>query len=213
MIIFPTMTTMLLAGVWHGAGLQFFIFGLLHGTYLSINHAWRLFFPVSSKPPPRLPPQPLRLWSAVWPVATTYLAVIVAQIFFRADSTGYALTLLRGMLGLNGIDLPLPAANPPPWLVSLHLLAPASVAAYEAVTLPLARTALLTLLLGVIAFGAPNIYQIMDKYSPALTKVRSSLHRVLLWRPDWNWALASGAMLFWASLRFDHPARFLYFQF
>jgi alginate O-acetyltransferase complex protein AlgI len=189
MIIFPTMTTMLLAGVWHGAGLQFFIFGFLHGTYLSVNHAWRLFFPVSSKPPPQLPPLPMRIWSAVWPVATTYLAVIVAQIFFRADNTGDAFTLLDGMLGLNGSET------------------------YDSITAPLVHTAQLTLLLGVIAFGAPNIYQIMDKYSPALTKLRSSVHRMLLWRPDWNWALASGAMLFWASLRFDHPARFLYFQF
>jgi alginate O-acetyltransferase complex protein AlgI len=189
MIIFPTMTTMLLAGVWHGAGLQFFIFGFLHGTYLSVNHAWRLFFPVSSKPPPQLPPPAVRIWSAVWPVAATYLAVIVAQIFFRADNTGDAFTLLDGMLGLNGSET------------------------YGSITPPLLHSAQLTLLLGVIAFGAPNIYQIMDKYSPALTKLRSSVHRMLLWRPDWNWALASGAMLFWASLRFDHPARFLYFQF
>jgi D-alanyl-lipoteichoic acid acyltransferase DltB (MBOAT superfamily) len=32
-----------LAGIWHGAGLQFLIFGLLHAAYLSINHAWRIF--------------------------------------------------------------------------------------------------------------------------------------------------------------------------
>ena len=32
-----------LAGIWHGAGLQYLIFGLMHAAYLSINHAWRIF--------------------------------------------------------------------------------------------------------------------------------------------------------------------------
>ncbi len=39
MIAIPIFITMVLAGVWHGAGLTFLIFGLLHGTYLIINHA------------------------------------------------------------------------------------------------------------------------------------------------------------------------------
>jgi hypothetical protein len=85
--------------------------------------------------------------------------------------------------------------------------------AYNSVTLPLASNFLLVLFVAVIAFGAPNIYQIMDQWSPALTKVRSTVHKLLLWRPNWQWAVAGGVMLFWASLRFDHPARFLYFQF
>lgn len=33
--------TMLLGGIWHGAGWTFIIWGMLHGTYLMINHAWR----------------------------------------------------------------------------------------------------------------------------------------------------------------------------
>src|SRR5262249_20116652 len=45
LIVFPTIVTMLIAGVWHGAGLQFVVFGLLHGVYISVNHAWRTFGP------------------------------------------------------------------------------------------------------------------------------------------------------------------------
>src|SRR3546814_18540125 len=37
----PTLITMGLAGVWHGAGWQFVVFGLLHGALLVLNHAWR----------------------------------------------------------------------------------------------------------------------------------------------------------------------------
>ena len=48
-IVFPTFTTMLVAGIGHGAGFQFVIFGLLHGFYLIVNHAWRMFGPARSK--------------------------------------------------------------------------------------------------------------------------------------------------------------------
>src|SRR3954447_11662301 len=49
----PTLITMGLAGVWHGAGTQYLIFGLLHGLYITVNHAARIFFPAPKKPPPR----------------------------------------------------------------------------------------------------------------------------------------------------------------
>ena len=35
------MVTMLLGGLWHGAGWNFLVWGGLHGVYLSINHVWR----------------------------------------------------------------------------------------------------------------------------------------------------------------------------
>ncbi|RKE36789.1 D-alanyl-lipoteichoic acid acyltransferase DltB (MBOAT superfamily) [Paraburkholderia sp. BL23I1N1] len=37
----PTFYTMALAGIWHGAGLQYLIYGLLHASYLTVNHAYR----------------------------------------------------------------------------------------------------------------------------------------------------------------------------
>ena len=45
MVAVPIFITMGLAGVWHGAGLQFLIFGCLHAFYLIVNHAWRTFGP------------------------------------------------------------------------------------------------------------------------------------------------------------------------
>ncbi|MCG8098700.1 MAG: MBOAT family protein, partial [Candidatus Thiodiazotropha taylori] len=35
--------TMLLGGIWHGAGWTFVFWGMLHGFYLMVNHAWRKF--------------------------------------------------------------------------------------------------------------------------------------------------------------------------
>lgn len=219
MVVFPTLTTMLLAGVWHGAGLQFAIFGALHGVYLSINHAWRMF-----GPPPADPAAQSRLarhWSGFWPVALTYLGILVTQVFFRADNTRDALTLLAGMASLNGTGLPLPIPlNDVPylgpaqhWFLDHAIFVVAPRDAYNALTLPMANYLLLGLGLAVIAFGAPNVYQIMGQWSPALTQVHSKLKSALLWRPTLPWALGCSALMFWASTRMDHAARFLYFQF
>jgi len=38
---FNLMVTMLLGGLWHGAGWTFVFWGGLHGLYLVLNHAWR----------------------------------------------------------------------------------------------------------------------------------------------------------------------------
>ena len=39
------LATMVLGGLWHGAGWTFVIWGALHGLYLVVNHAWRALRP------------------------------------------------------------------------------------------------------------------------------------------------------------------------
>ena len=77
------MITMLLGGLWHRAGANFVIWGGLHGLYLCIAHGVRrLDIPV-----PRL---------VGWTLTTA--GVLVAWIFFRADSAGRALDLIQSMV-------------------------------------------------------------------------------------------------------------------
>ncbi len=218
MIVVPTLTTMILAGIWHGAGLQFIVYGVLFGVYLCVNHAWRIFAGASREPRAF----PGRLWAALWPVALTYLCVLVSQIFFRAVDTRSGVALIAGMLGAHGSGLPLPI--PPDnvrylgmaqhWLLDHGVFAVALRDAYNAETLPLVTNTAVALGLAVIAFAAPNIYQIMGHASPALTKVRpASWPRRWHWKASVPWALGTGLMLFCSCLYFDHPSRFLYFQF
>ena len=194
MIAFPIMVTMVLAGVWHGAGLQFFVFGALHGTYLCVNHAWRIFGKsLSAKW--SLFPSLGRFWPLFWPVALTYMAVLVSQIFFRAGSCRDAMALLAGMVGANGSGLRLPID-------------------YASADIQhLAGNSVLGLGLAVVAFCAPNAYQIMGERSPALTKVHWTLRPWQQWQPTLGWAVIAGVLLFVSSLRFDQTAQFLYYQF
>jgi alginate O-acetyltransferase complex protein AlgI len=45
------MITMLLGGLWHGAGWTFVVWGGLHGIFLVVNHLFREAFPVIKNPP------------------------------------------------------------------------------------------------------------------------------------------------------------------
>jgi len=96
------MATMLLGGLWHGAGWNFVIWGGLHGVYLVCNHAWQGFRATvlghDLKRHTRL--------GHVTGVAFTFLAVVVAWVFFRATSLPAALNVLQGMAGLHGVVLP-----------------------------------------------------------------------------------------------------------
>ena len=112
LLITPTLLTMTLAGIWHGAGWQFLAFGVLHGTYLSINHAWRIFRPAG----PRIEDLRRRfgLPFRVLAVAITFVAVCVSLVFFRATSLSEAITLVAGMAGLQplmALDEVHPATN------------------------------------------------------------------------------------------------------
>lgn len=94
--------TMLLGGLWHGAGWTFVIWGGLHGLYLVVNQFWQaareryfghgFFWSTTAA----------RLVS----ILITFLSVVVAWVFFRATSLDAAVRILTGMVGMNGLVLP-----------------------------------------------------------------------------------------------------------
>ena len=44
LIALPSVATMFVSGIWHGAGWQFVLWGGMHGTLLTVNQTFRLFF-------------------------------------------------------------------------------------------------------------------------------------------------------------------------
>lgn len=196
MVAVPTLYTMLLAGVWHGAGLQFLVFGLLHGVYLTINHGWRTFGPKTAS-----------TWaSTAGYVILTYLAVLVAQVFFRAESASAALALLASMTGLAG-------------LFDFSALQVTEVAEIHFGLLPsqeqLVATTTWIKILGcfLIVFAAPNSLEIMAKYEPILGKFKPSVSAALQWQPNVKWGVLTGALGAASFLYLSGATEFLYFQF
>lgn len=93
LIAIPTILTMALSGLWHGAGLQFVAWGLFHGLMLVVNRAWRS----ATATLKRL--QGIRVPRAVG-ILVTFLCVTVALVFFRAQGLEHAFTVLGGLAGL-----------------------------------------------------------------------------------------------------------------
>ncbi|MDR3495459.1 MAG: MBOAT family O-acyltransferase, partial [Ancalomicrobiaceae bacterium] len=93
------MITMLLGGLWHGAGLQFIIWGGLHGAALVLT---RLFAPLTE---PLARRWPLAFKLVAW--ALTFHFVCLAWVFFRAgtldDALAYLTTLVSGSSGPSAL--------------------------------------------------------------------------------------------------------------
>jgi len=83
------MITMGLGGLWHGAAWTFVAWGVLHGVYLCINHAWNNYGPAVA-------PRFTRL-ADMAAFVLTFLAVVVAWVLFRADSMASAASILTKM--------------------------------------------------------------------------------------------------------------------
>lgn len=78
--------SMLIIGLWHGAGWTFVLWGGMHGAFLVINHQWRR---LNIELPHTI------CWGL------TFLCVVICWVFFRAESFGDGCQVISAMLGLN----------------------------------------------------------------------------------------------------------------
>jgi alginate O-acetyltransferase complex protein AlgI len=86
-----TLITMFIAGLWHGAGWGFIVYGCLHGIAIVINHYWRKT---------KIKLNRLLAWFI------TFNFVNIAFVFFRAKDFEAVGNVLGGMVGMNGVVLP-----------------------------------------------------------------------------------------------------------
>ena len=145
------MITMLLGGLWHGAGWTFVLWGGLHGVYLCINRWWHKL----GKPLPKFLARTI-----------TFIAVLISWVLFRATHISDALELLRTMVGLKGIVLPVGEVSGKfAWLRHLGIqLKPWEQLTYLPLNDKLGLIVLLVIL--ICTFLLPNTRQIMDRFKP-----------------------------------------------
>lgn len=196
--------TMLIGGLWHGAGWTFVVWGALHGGYLVLNHLWRAL--VTGRGGVRRQPRP---WTTAVRCGATFCAVVVAWVFFRAHTCGQAVQLLMSMAGWHGIVVP------PVALAKLGRLGPLLMAAgirFEPLTLlywsGVWEMASL-FIVGVIAVAAPNTCQIF------LDEDSAGNVRWYQWRATRSWALLTGIvfMISVVVMTTNRAHEFLYFNF
>jgi D-alanyl-lipoteichoic acid acyltransferase DltB (MBOAT superfamily) len=206
------LVTMLLGGLWHGAGWTFVVWGGLHGLYLCINHAFRAFREQTGWREGRF-----GAFGSACSVLATFISVVIAWVFFRADSFSTAVLMLRGMAGLNGISLA-PGFWPSQiqkWLAERGVLFQGTMPISTAVVMPLLKLALGFF----IIWGLPNSQQwiLRFKARPRRRTSRTWLPELLL---QLNMRSVSTSLVLGTLFAFcllwllsGRPSEFLYYQF
>jgi hypothetical protein len=189
--------TMVLGGMWHGAGWTFLLWGALHGFYLFVCHLWRHVFPSMCL-------------GRIAGGTLTLMCVIIAWVPFRAPNLSVAGNVWSGMAGGHGIALPnWPGMSPLAHAVALPLR---DMVFGRADILLLGGVFLLCWLL-------PNSQELLARFklgleTPGYAAIRRGIGEGW-WACGWNWrtALASGLIL-GVALRFvGGYSEFIYFQF
>jgi len=195
--------TMVLGGLWHGAGWNFIIWGALHGIYLMVNHMLRMLLSVK-----------VLAWKRTIKILgqiSTFGCVVFAWTFFQARSAEHGIDMALALLGANGIALPgtvLSVMGPVGDLVTIGGVQTAPIAMYGRESL------MLLLLAAIITFKLPNTFQLLamtrSQVGPSKNYEEIVEKRNLLRR---GYGMILGMCLLLGILFSQQKSPFLYFNF
>ena len=203
------LVTMIIGGLWHGAGWNFVIWGGIHGLGLVICHKFR---EITAKKGVRR-----KTSGRAIGCISTFFFVTIAWIFFRAESFGAAIDLLGAIIGVQGIFVFVESLGVVEGskFGSTMLLSPTyeSLVSWDLRSICLFGTATL------VVFVLPNTFQVLktESMSQHLIQQRAqdSLLARLSWQPTVFWTLCislTWLLSYLARIGFGR-ADFIYFQF
>ena len=131
---------------------------------------------------------PARIYFRVWAQALTFLGVVLARVFFRADTFTGATRVFEAMVGVNvsGIDGDM-------WNT---------------------RLALVLVGMAILSMKAPTVMELVDPENAGSEGIPAEpVGRRWAWRPDWRWGVAVGAAGLTAILGLADISEFLYYNF
>ena len=195
-IVFPTMISFFLVGLWHGAGWQFILFGLIHGLYIVIHNFWlkiKIFiFKKKYKS---------NLLTDLIGQLITFISVIFSFVFFRSSSLDTAINYVNSMLNFNSIDFS--------DIFEITTFG----------TMPFTGIYLLVFSLFIV-FLLPNVHQFIIKYSNTFkksyneTSIECKLSfKNIIWKPSLLWSIFIAIILTLSIMSVSGTNEFLYFEF
>ena len=197
--------TMLLGGLWHGAGWTFVLWGAVHGLLIVGNHLWRkcrLYRPLSAP--------------VAWLI--TMLCVVVAWVPFRAADLATTGRVLAGLVGANGLADSLGNGQAFNAFPTFALLLSAPMPAVDWPPIAIAIVELTGLWL---AATGPTTQALLRSFQPGLTSPGyetgiepAAPYRLRLdWRPTAVAAATLGVVFAACLLKLNDVSEFIYFQF
>ena len=202
--------TMLLGGLWHGAGWTFVVWGGLHGSYLMVNHAWAKLLQLTGRDPGGLYSYRLFCWFL------TFVAVVFSWAYFRAPTLDHANQVALAMLGMSGFELPagllarLGAAGE--WLATIGVTSGFGGGAM------LVTNYIWVFCATVFALFLPNVAQLFNDYDAVLYENDRAFRQVrasggVSWGYNTRWAAAVSVAFVLGLMTLSQVSEFLYFQF
>jgi alginate O-acetyltransferase complex protein AlgI len=207
--------TMIVGGVWHGAGWNYFLWGAMHGFFLIVNHLWRNLrrqvFGHDLRHSTRL--------GHVLACALTFAAFTFSSALFRSPDLESGVRMMKGMLALSGFAFPLE------WRGQFGTVAPlldAAGVSFQQLNTRVGDTGFTSdafnwmFYLGVLIWMMPNTQQIMGRYFPALTPYqgdKQAIPAMMLWVPTPIWAVVVSVAAIIGLANITKVSEFLYYQF
>lgn len=190
-VVAPTIISMLIIGVWHGAGWTFVVFGLMQGLYMSVNEIWANLRRKARKAKKG---QPAPVWYRPLATGATLVAFVLTLVPFGSPDLASMNHMFAAMAGA-GAGFVAHAG----WPLGAGAAIASTLAIYAAI------------------FWVPNSQQIMGRFEPVLEwdKWRTDAGPLAVeWRMTTGWALATGLVLFLAiAFIMRGSAQFIYFGF
>jgi alginate O-acetyltransferase complex protein AlgI len=177
--------TMLLGGLWHGAGWTFIIWGAVHGGMLCVNHFWK------AQAARIIPEKALNnVVVRTISIGFTFLCINLAWVLFRADSLHAAGVMFSSMADIFSSDL----SGGWSTLFANNYVRDVWPLLYLAVS-------------GLLVWCFPTTRQLINGTRADGTRPW------LVWQADKRWAAGLAVLAFGAFLLLSRKTAFLYFQF
>ena len=191
-LIIPTLISFTLIGLWHGAGWNFILFGIINGIYIIIFNLWKNFKNKYLKERKSYKRDLIAQF-------LTFISVVIALIIFRSDTIENSFYYIKSIFGLGKFDfndlfqVGMFASQP---LSGIFLLVISSV--------------IIFLLPNTQEFLFQNIKNDFNKEN-LLRKRRSFIN--FKWKPNFVWSLFTILTLVISILFLNRESEFIYLQF
>jgi len=200
---FNLMLTMVLIGVWHGAGWTFALWGAFNGALLLINQFWQFLWGPSRK----------TVGGRLVGWALTFIAFSAGGVFFRAFDLDTSWHLIKAMTGFG--DVGMAAAIAPDWdgwMIRHGYVSEALVRNWFGANWSVVGT-LWTIAALSVAWLVPDTMEIVDyREGDSQSNWRRPVG-ILAWRPSPIMLGASTFMVIAVFASLGRVSEFLYYQF